>query len=75
MRCPYYEEIVVAYCRATPMKKMLPAGRLLPTSPCIREEFAVCPFYRDMTARMAGEDAPEEAAASARRPREGGSPC
>ncbi len=75
MRCPFYEEIVVAYCRATPMKKMLPAGRLLPTSPCIREGYAVCPFYRELMARLAGEEAPEEAATSSQGPREGGFPC
>jgi hypothetical protein len=74
MRCPYYEEIVVAYCRATPLKKMLPSGRLLPTSPCVREGYAVCPFYQEMMARLAGEPPPEEAAASARGRGEGGSP-
>jgi len=74
MRCPFYEEIVVAYCRATPLKKMLPSGRLLPTSPCVREAYAVCPFYREMVARVAGEPAPEEAAVPAGKDREGGSP-
>ena len=75
MRCPFYEEIVVAYCRATPMKKMLPAGRLLPTSPCILEGYAACPFYREVMTRLAGEEAPEKAAAASHSPREGGSPC
>ena len=75
MRCPFYEEIVVAYCRATPMKKMLPAGRLLPTSPCILEGYAVCPFYREVMARRAGGEEPEDAAATSQGPREEGSPC
>ncbi len=75
MRCPFYEEIVVAYCRATPMKKMLPAGRLLPTSPCILEGYTACPFYQEVKARLAGGGAPEKAAAAPRGSREGGSPC
>jgi hypothetical protein len=57
------------------MKKMLPAGRLLPTSPCILEGYAACPFYREVMARLAGEEAPEKAAATSHSPREGGSPC
>ncbi len=71
MRCPFYEEIVVAYCRATPLKKMLPSGRLLPTSPCVCEGHSICPFYREMMARLAGEPVPEETAASARGDRKG----
>lgn len=71
MRCPFYEEIVVAYCRATALKKMLPSDRLLPSSPCVREGYAVCPFYREMMARLAGSDAPDEAAAPLSRPGEG----
>jgi hypothetical protein len=72
MLCPFYEEIVVAYCRATPVKKMLPASRLQPTSPCMLEGHAVCPFYQDMVARLAGTEAPKEAEASPREPSAGG---
>ncbi len=75
MRCPFYEEIVVAYCRATPMRKMLPAGRLLPTSPCIREGYAGCPFYQERMLRPGGDEAPEEPVASAPGTGEGGLPC
>lgn len=34
-RCPFLEEVVVRYCKALSIKKMIPANRLLRDDPCI----------------------------------------
>ncbi len=54
MRCPFFEEVLVAFCRAFPVKKMVPSGRLQADCLCTREEFDDCPLFREVMARVEG---------------------
>jgi len=56
MLCPYLEEIVMRYCKAYPMKKMIPASSSQLVSPCFSNNTS-CPIYKDVTHRRpAGRD-------------------
>jgi hypothetical protein len=62
MRCPFFEEVLVAFCRAYPMKKMVPSDRLQANCVCTCERFEDCPLFREVMARLedveaAGPDA------------------
>jgi glycine cleavage system H lipoate-binding protein len=35
MKCPFLEEVVVRYCKASPVKKMIPTPSLVSDDPCI----------------------------------------
>jgi len=35
MKCPFLEEVVVRYCKASPVKKMIPAPSLASDDPCV----------------------------------------
>jgi hypothetical protein len=61
LRCPFFEEVVVAFCRAYPVKKMVPSDRLQTNCICTREGFDDCPLFREVVARM---EAAAEAAGS-----------
>lgn len=46
MKCPFLEEIMVAYCTACKVKKMLPKDNLAVQNPC-EVDYQNCPIYRD----------------------------
>ncbi len=46
MSCPYLKEVVMLYCDAYPIKKMVPLDRLVSTNPCIAQDFKDCPLFR-----------------------------
>jgi hypothetical protein len=52
MRCPFFEEVLVAYCRAYPIKKMVPSDRLHANCVCTQEGFEGCPLFREVVARV-----------------------
>ncbi len=52
MRCPFFEEVLVAFCRAYPVKKMVPSDRLQANCVCTHEGFADCPLFREVMARL-----------------------
>ena len=54
MSCPYLTEVTMAFCRAFPVKKLVPSDRVVTTSPCDGECFGECPVYREATARLEG---------------------
>ena len=54
MRCPFFDEIMVAFCRAYPVKKMVPSDRLQADCVCTREGFDDCPLFREVMARVEG---------------------
>jgi hypothetical protein len=56
MSCPYLEEIMMVFCRAYPVKKLVPRARITTASPCLGEGFESCPFFREVCARMSGGD-------------------
>jgi hypothetical protein len=61
MPCPYLKEVVMLYCDAYPLKKMVPLDKLVSAEPCLARGFGDCPLFR----RAAGppEDATPEAEA------------
>ncbi len=46
MPCPYLREVVMLYCDAYPIKKMVPLDKLVTAGPCLAQEFRVCPFFQ-----------------------------
>jgi glycine cleavage system H lipoate-binding protein len=46
MKCPFLEEIMVAYCTACKVKKMLPKDNLAVQNPC-EVDYRNCPIYKD----------------------------
>ena len=47
MPCPYLKEVVMLYCDAYRIKKMVPLDRLVSASPCLAQDFAGCPLFRE----------------------------
>lgn len=48
MSCPFLEEIIVRYCKACEVKKMIPASALHNESPCA-EDYSRCQLFQDVT--------------------------
>jgi hypothetical protein len=60
MRCPFFEEVLVAFCRAYPVKKMVPSDRIQANCMCTTESFDGCPMFQEVVARLnAGQKATE----------------
>ncbi len=59
MRCPFFEEILVAFCRAYPVKKMVPSDRLQANCICTCERFEECPLFREIMAKLDGVETAE----------------
>jgi hypothetical protein len=51
MSCPYLKEVVMLYCDAYAVKKMVPLDRLVSTDPCLSPEgWPRCPLFADVPA-------------------------
>jgi glycine cleavage system H lipoate-binding protein len=46
MKCPYLEEVVVRYCKAFPLKKMIPREAIGQESPCTSGNHCSCSQFR-----------------------------
>ena len=57
MSCPYLKEVVMLFCDAYPVKKMLPLDRIATAHPCLGRDFEQCPLFRELMARLAAADA------------------
>lgn len=55
MSCPYLTEVTMSFCRAFPVKKLVPSDRVITESPCDGECFGACPVYREAMARASGQ--------------------
>jgi len=53
MSCPYLKEVVMLFCDAYPVKKMLPLDRIATAHPCLGQDFEKCPLFRELVARLA----------------------
>jgi len=51
-RCPFFEEVLVAFCRAFPIKKMIPSDRIQAKCMCTCEEFEDCTLFKEIMVRM-----------------------
>jgi hypothetical protein len=52
MACPYLKEVVMLFCDAYCVKKMLPLDRIATANPCLGE-FGNCPLFQEVMARLA----------------------
>ena len=56
MACPYLKEVVMLFCDAYCIKKMLPLDRIATANPCLGE-FGKCPLFEEVMARLAAGNA------------------
>jgi hypothetical protein len=61
MSCPYLKEVVMLFCRAYPVKKMIPLEHLASADPCLGKDFENCPQFRELVSRLraAQNESPE----------------
>lgn len=52
MACPHLKEVVMLFCDAYPVKKMLPLDRIATADPCLGQ-FHQCPLYAEAMGRLA----------------------
>ncbi len=64
MGCPYLAEITMSFCRAFPVKKLVPAEHVV-ESACDGEAFNACPVFREAMARRAAALAPDRSSPAA----------
>ncbi len=51
MTCPYLKEVTMVFCRAYPVKKLVPVDRVTTANSCGSDAFCDCPLYREALAR------------------------
>lgn len=49
--CPFLKEVVMMYCDACQIKKLLPRDHLVSASPCLANDFTRCPLFQDAMGR------------------------
>jgi hypothetical protein len=47
MPCPYLTEVTMVFCRAVPVRKLVPQDRITSSAQCSDECFAECPAFRE----------------------------
>jgi len=62
--CPFLKEVVMLYCDACPVKKLLPRNQVVSIGPCATSDHERCPLFREMVrgaaeAALRGETASE----------------
>lgn len=55
LTCPFLEEILMVYCRAYPVRKLVPKHQVTTGSPCMGEGYMGCPFFKEIMARLEPE--------------------
>ena len=52
MPCPHLREVVMLFCQAYPVKKMVPLDRLASADPCVGGDFQRCPLFQELAAHL-----------------------
>lgn len=52
MSCPHLKEVVMLFCQAYPVKKMVPLDRLASADPCVGGDFQHCPLFQELSAKL-----------------------
>lgn len=52
MACPFLEEILMTYCRAYPIRKLVPKCQVTTGSTCTEERYINCPFFKEIMVRL-----------------------
>ena len=61
MPCPHLQQVVMLYCDASPVRKMLPLDRLVSAEPCLTCNYENCPIYCERArASLSAASAPAE---------------
>jgi hypothetical protein len=51
MTCPYRKEVSMVFCRAYPVKKLVPVDRVTTASSCDGERYTSCPAFAEAAAQ------------------------
>jgi hypothetical protein len=51
MTCPYRKEVSMVFCRAYPVRKLVPIDRVTTASSCDGDCYQVCPLFTEAAAR------------------------
>jgi hypothetical protein len=51
MACPHLREVVMLFCDACPVKKMLPLDRIATANPCLGD-YQACPLFKALMAAL-----------------------
>jgi hypothetical protein len=62
MSCPYLKEVVMLYCQAYPVKKLVPLDRIASADPCLGHDYEACPLFKDVLTRIRAHSQPAAAA-------------
>ena len=65
MSCPYLKEVVMLYCQAYPVKKLVPLDRIASADPCLGHDYEACPLFKDVLTRVRARSQPAVPTASA----------
>ena len=52
MTCPFLEEIAMVYCRAYPVRKLVPKHGVTTECSCMSEGYRGCFFFKEIMARL-----------------------
>ncbi len=52
MSCPYLTEVTMVFCRAYPVKKLVPSDQLSTESRCDGEAFRSCSVFDEVSGRL-----------------------
>ena len=58
MSCPYLKEVVMLYCQAYPVKKLVPLDRIASADPCLGHDYEACPMFKDVLTRIRAHSQP-----------------
>jgi hypothetical protein len=58
MACPYLKEVVMLYCQAYPVKKLVPLDRIASAEPCLGHDYEACPLFKDVLTRIRAHSHP-----------------
>jgi hypothetical protein len=64
MSCPYLKEVVMLYCQAYPVKKLVPLDRIASADPCLGHDYEACPLFKDVLTRIRAHSQPAPTAAA-----------
>ncbi|BDG06874.1 hypothetical protein [Anaeromyxobacter oryzae] len=56
MTCPYLKEVSMVFCRAYPVKKLVPIDRVTTESTCEGDGFRRCPLFQEAYAQLHRSD-------------------
>ncbi len=73
-RCPFLEELIVAYCTACPVRKMLPIDQLVSQNPC-ETDYKSCAIFKEFLMKKNKEEKMAEDVIKGPKTSEGEKPC